>query len=150
MFVSQLTVSKLANEAGTSSDTLRYYERIGLLPAPERSPAGYRLYGTDMVERVRFIKRAQRFGLKLEEIGELLSIRERGLCPCGRTRTMLEDKVSGLTEEMTALQRLRDDIQLMLDEHLSAGESEGWQCGSGLIQLGRRPNTSKGASYECF
>ncbi|MDQ3353306.1 MAG: heavy metal-responsive transcriptional regulator [Actinomycetota bacterium] len=148
--VSQLTVSKLASEVGTSSDTLRYYERIGLLPAPERSPAGYRLYGAEMIERVRFIKRAQRFGLRLEEIGELLSIRERGLCPCGRTRSMLEDKVQGLTEEMTALQRLRDDIQEMLEEHLAAGETDGWQCGSGLIQLGRRTKTSEGASYECF
>ncbi len=148
--MAQLTVSKLANEAGTSSDTLRYYERIGLLPAPERSPAGYRLYGAEMIERVRFIKRAQRFGLKLEEIGELLSIRERGLCPCGRTRTMLEVKVNELTQEMSALQRLRDDIQLILDEHLTSGEPEEWQCGSGLIQLGRRPNESKGASYECF
>ncbi len=153
VFVRQLTVSKLASEVGTSSDTLRYYERIGLLPAPERSPAGYRLYGDEMIERVRFIKRAQRFGLRLEEIGELLSIRERGLCPCGRTRSMLEEKVQGLTEEMTALQRLRYDIQQMLDEHATAGQREGWQCGSGLIQLGRRTDTSttsEGVSYECL
>lgn len=135
--VSQLTVSKLAGEVGTSSDTLRYYERIGLLPEPSRSPAGYRLYGAEAVERVRFIKRAQRFGLRLEEIGELLAIRERGLCPCGRTRRMLEEKVSGLTVEMAALQRLRDDIQEMLDEHLPAAEDEEWRCSSALIQLGK-------------
>lgn len=161
----QLTVSKLARQVGTSSDTLRYYERIGLLPEPERSPSGYRLYGDEAVERVRFIKRAQRFGLRLEEIGELLSIRERGLCPCGRTKRMLEARVSELTEEMAALQRLRDDIQEMVEEHLPAAETEGWQCGSTLIQLGRRPNgpieskasngtsgtnASKGESYECF
>ncbi len=136
----QLTVSKLANQAGTSPDTLRYYERIGLLPAPERSPAGYRLYGAEMIERVRFIKRAQRFGLRLEEIGELLSIKESGLCPCGRTRTMLEDKIRGLTEEMEVCQRLRDDIQLMLDEQLASEAPEEWQCGSSLIQVGRRPS----------
>jgi DNA-binding transcriptional MerR regulator len=143
VFVSQLTVSKLAGEVGTSSDTLRYYERIGLLPEPSRSPAGYRLYGAEAVERVRFIKRAQRFGLRLEEIGELLAIRERGLCPCGRTRRMLEEKVSGLTVEMAALQRLRDDIQEMLDERLPAAEEEGWRCSSALIQLGKTNTRSQ-------
>ncbi len=142
--VSQLTVSKLATEVGTSSDTLRYYERIGLLPEPARSPAGYRLYGDEAVERVRFIKRAQRFGLRLEEIGELLAIRERGLCPCGQTRRMLEGKVSGLTVEMAALQRLRDDIQEMLDEHLPVAEEQGWSCHSALIQLGKTQHASQG------
>ena len=149
-FVSQLTVSKLASQVGTSSDTLRYYERIGLLPEPARSAGGYRLYGDEAVERVRFIKRAQRFGLRLEEIGELLSIRERGMCPCGRTRRMLEAKVGELTEEMEALRRLRDDIQLMIDDHLPEAETESWQCGSSLIQLGRRSTTTKGERYECF
>lgn len=140
----QLTISKLAGEVGTSSDTLRYYERIGLLPEPDRTPAGYRLYGLEAVERVHFIKRAQRFGLRLEEIGELLAIRERGLCPCGRTRRMLEDKVSGLTEEMAALQRLRNDIQEMLDERLPVTEDQGWQCGLTLIQMGKTNHRSKG------
>jgi DNA-binding transcriptional MerR regulator len=148
--VSQLTVSKLANEVGTSADTLRYYERIGLLPEPARSPAGYRLYEQEAVERVRFIKRGQRFGLRLEEIGELLSIRERGLCPCGRTRRMLEDKVAELTEEMAALRRLRDEIQQMVDEHLPISDDDSWQCGSALIQLGRRNNDITGGRYDCF
>lgn len=136
-------MSKLAGQVGTSSDTLRYYERIGLLPEPARSPAGYRLYGVEAVERVRFIKRAQRFGLRLEEIAELLAIQERGLCPCGRTRRMLEEKVSGLTEEMAALQRLRDDIQEMIEQRLPAVEDEGWQCGSTLIQLGKTNTQSQ-------
>ena len=148
--VSQLTVSKLASQVGTSSDTLRYYERIGLLPEPARSAGGYRLYGDEAVERVRFIKRAQRFGLRLEEIGELLSIRERGMCPCGRTRRMLEAKVDELTEEMEALRRLRDDIQLMIDDRLPEAETESWQCGSSLIQIGRRSDMTKGERYECF
>jgi DNA-binding transcriptional MerR regulator len=143
VFVSQLTVSKLAGEVGTSSDTLRYYERIGLLPEPARSPAGYRLYGAEAVERVRFIKRAQRFGLRLEEIGELLAIRERGLCPCGRTRRLLEEKVSGLTEEMAALQRLRNDIQEMLDQRLFSTEDQEWQCGFTLIQMGKTNHGAK-------
>lgn len=148
--MSQLTVSKLANQVGTSADTLRYYERIGLLPEPARSPAGYRLYEEEAVERVRFIKRAQRFGLRLEEIGELLSIRERGLCPCGRTRRMLEDRVAELTDEMAALQRLRDEIQQMVDQRLPISDGDSWGCGSALIQLGRRTNDTTGGRYDCF
>lgn len=149
--VSQLTVSKLASRVGTSSDTLRYYERIGLLPEPARSPGGYRLYGDEAVERVSFIKRAQRFGLRLEEIGELLAIRERGMCPCGSTRRMLEAKLTELTGEMEALHRLRDDIQLMIDDHLPEADQEGWQCGSSLIELGRRRDTTtKEERYGCF
>ncbi|HYX43936.1 MAG TPA: heavy metal-responsive transcriptional regulator [Acidimicrobiales bacterium] len=130
----QMTVSKLADQVGTSPDTLRYYERIGLLAEPDRSASGYRLYGDDAVERVRFIKRAQRFGLRLDEIGELLDIRQRGLCPCGRTRRLLEAKVAELDEEMATLARLRDDISRMIVE-LPVQEGDGSGCGSDLIQL---------------
>jgi DNA-binding transcriptional MerR regulator len=132
--MSQLTVSKLAQRAGTSPDTLRYYERIGLLPEPERSPSGYRLYGESAAERVQFIKRAQRFGLRLEEIGELLRVRERGLCPCGHTRRLLERRMAELDQEMETLARLRADVSRMVDE-LPTQEIEGWQCASDLIQI---------------
>lgn len=114
--VSELTVSRLAGLVGISGDAVRYYERIGLLPEPDRSPAGYRLYDDDAVERLRFVKRAQRFGLRLEDIGELLDIRERGLCPCGHTRELLERRLASLDEEMAALATLRHDIEQMLDD----------------------------------
>ena len=136
--MSQLTVSQLAGEVGTSPDTLRYYERIGLLPEPERSPAGYRLYDDTAAERVRFIKNAQRFGLRLEEIGELLDIQERGLCPCGRTRRLLEEKVAELDEEMAVLGRLREEISKMIVE-LPTQDTDGWQCAGDLIQISRAP-----------
>jgi DNA-binding transcriptional MerR regulator len=114
--MNRLTVSKLAERAGTSPDTLRYYERIGLLPEADRSPSGYRLYDDSVAELVGFIKRAQRFGLRLEEIRELVDVRQRGMCPCGHTRVLLERRLADLDEEMTALDRLRGDITDMLDE----------------------------------
>lgn len=70
-----MTVSQLARRTGTTADTVRYSERIGLLPAAERSHAGYRLFGQDALERVAFVRRAQRFGLQLDEI------RDRGPVP---------------------------------------------------------------------
>jgi DNA-binding transcriptional MerR regulator len=132
--MSQLTVSKLAEQVGTSADTVRYYERIGLLAEAERSPSGYRLYGDEAVERLRFIKQAQRFGLRLEAIAELLDVRERGLCPCGHTRRMLEARVAELDEEMTSLAQLRADIASMIDD-LPAGAA-GTGCASELLQIG--------------
>jgi len=134
--MSQYTVSKLADQVGTSADALRYYERIGLLPEPDRTPSGYRLYGEEAVERVRFIKRAQRFGLRLEAIGELLDIQERGLCPCGHTRLLLERRLAEIDEEMETLVRLRADVAEMVDA-LPASDRDGdaWGCGSDLIQI---------------
>ena len=134
--MSSLTVSKLADQVGVSPDTVRYYERIGLLPEPDRSATGYRLYGDDAVERLRLIKHAQRFGLRLEEVGELLQIRERGLCPCGHTRTLLERRMSELDEQITVLASLREDIAHLLSDVDS--DDQGWQCASGLLQIGTR------------
>ncbi|MDQ4096760.1 MAG: heavy metal-responsive transcriptional regulator [Actinomycetota bacterium] len=136
--MSQYTVSKLADQVGTSADALRYYERIGLLPEPERSPSGYRLYGDDAVDRVRFIKQAQRFGLRLEAIGELLEIRERGACPCGHTRLLLERRLAEIDDELAALNNLRGDIAQMVEALPTT--TEGWQCASELIQV--RPKGS--------
>lgn len=120
-----LTVSRLADRVGTSADTVRYYERIGLLPEPDRSASGYRVYDDDAVERLRFIKHAQRFGLRLEEIGELLDIREKGLCPCGHTRTLLERRLAQLDDDMATITRLRGDIAEMLEGLPTRGAASG-------------------------
>ncbi len=132
-------MSKLAARVGTSPDTVRYYERIGLLPETERSASGYRLYGDEAVERLQFIKRAQRFGLRLEAIGDLLEVRQRGLCPCGHTRRLLEERVAELDEEMSSLARLRADIQSMIGD-LPVPAVEGWRCNSGLMQIAPGPD----------
>lgn len=129
------TVSKLARQSGTSPDTLRYYERIGLIPPAERSQSGYRLYDDDAVDRIRFIKGAQRLGLRLEEIGELLGIRESGLCPCGRTRQLLEDRLAQLEAELAELSHLRGEISGMLSQPVRADQGCACSDGGGLIQI---------------
>jgi DNA-binding transcriptional MerR regulator len=141
--MSRLTVSKLAERAGTSADTVRYYERIGLLPEADRSPSGYRLYEEEAVDRLQFIKRAQRFGLRLDAIAELLDVRERGQCPCGHTRRLLEERVAELDEEMSSLARLRNDIYRMIDE-LPAQQPAGRRPPrlEGLLQIGPCPSPS--------
>jgi DNA-binding transcriptional MerR regulator len=67
---------------GVTTDTARYYERAGLLPPPRRTPAGYRAYDVDAVDRLRFIQGAQRLGLRLRDVVDLLAVRDTGACPC--------------------------------------------------------------------
>jgi DNA-binding transcriptional MerR regulator len=98
-----LTVSALADTVGLSADTVRYYERVGLLPEPARSAAGYRLYDQAAVARLRLIKGAQRAGLRLREIGELLQVADKGLCPCGHTETLLRGRLAEVRAELDRL-----------------------------------------------
>jgi MerR family transcriptional regulator, copper efflux regulator len=71
----RITTSVLASEAGVNAQSIRFYERLALLPKPARTASGYRVYSTDSVRRVRFIKRAQELGFTLKEIKELLALR---------------------------------------------------------------------------
>ncbi|MCX5070940.1 heavy metal-responsive transcriptional regulator [Streptomyces sp. NBC_00424] len=83
--MSTYRISQLAERCGVPATTLRFYEDAGLLPA-ERSPSGYRVYGEDAVERLGFISSAKLLGLALEEIRELLEVREEGVCAAVRAR----------------------------------------------------------------
>lgn len=129
-----MTVSELAGRVGTTADTVRYYERIGLLPEARRSDAGYRLYEEPDVERLRFIKRAQSFGLQLDDIGELVRIRDEGLCPCGHTREKLNAKLEEIEQQIIELEDLRSDIRELLDSGEVAGDGC-WPCGSNLLTI---------------
>jgi MerR family transcriptional regulator, mercuric resistance operon regulatory protein len=133
--VDRYTISRLAERTGTSPDTLRYYERIGILPAPVRSPAGYRLYDDGAVSRLRFIKGSQRLGLRLEEIGELLAVCDSGLCPCGRSRELLDERLALVEAEMAVLASLRDEIRTVLDRPMDDAGAECGCGGNGYIQL---------------
>lgn len=106
----------MASSVGLTPDAVRYYERIGLLSCPPRSQAGYRLYEDETIERLRFIRGAQRLGLKLSEIRELLDIRDRGLCPCGHADGMLRKRIDELDQEIGRLGDLRDELARMLGE----------------------------------
>jgi DNA-binding transcriptional MerR regulator len=110
-----LTVSALADQVGLSADTVRYYERVGLLPEPARSAAGYRLYDQDAVARLRLIRGAQRAGLRLREIGELLQVADQGLCPCGHTETLLRERLAEVRAELERLRGLEAELTRLLE-----------------------------------
>ena len=110
-----LTVSALADQAGLSADTVRYYERVGLLPKPARSAAGYRLYDQTAIGRIQLIKSAQRAGLRLREIGELLQVADHGQCPCGHTEDLLRRRLAEVRGELDRLRALEADLNRLLE-----------------------------------
>lgn len=122
-----------------SSDTIRFYERKGLLTPPERTSSGYRQFDPGVVRRVRFIKGAQSLGLKLAEIGELLEIQDKGACPCGHTRAMVEKQISELDREIGRLKALRFELHLLKElECLTSEQSSGgsWPCEVEFVKRG--------------
>lgn len=105
-----LTTSKLANESGVHLDTVRYYERRGLLPKPPRTPAGYRVFDADAVRRLRFIKHAQALGFSLKEVKELLALRVRPGVSCADVCRQAEAKIADLDEKLRALRAMRKTL----------------------------------------
>ena len=92
--------------AEVNPQTLRYYERRGLLAEPVRSPGGYRAYPSDAVRRVRFIKRAQELGFTLTEVGTLLDLAGGGPDSCDKVRTLAAEKIADLQHRIADLQAL--------------------------------------------
>lgn len=110
-----LRVSELAETVGVAPDTVRYYERAGLLPAPARTPAGYRAYDDSAVDRLRFIQGAQRLGLRLRDIADLLAVRDTGVCPCEPAEQLLRRRLAELDAEMARLTALRAEMVAMVE-----------------------------------
>ncbi len=106
--VGSMRIGELAERTGFSADTIRYYETIGVMPEPERTSGGQRLFGEPAVERLGFVHHAQTLGLALEEIAEILLLVDEGVEPCehveGRLRQRLEE-VEQRIDELAALRR---------------------------------------------
>jgi DNA-binding transcriptional MerR regulator len=108
-------VAELAAAVGVSPDTVRYYERTGLLRPPRRTAAGYRSYDDGAVDRMRFIQGAQRLGLRLADIGDLLEIRDTGTCPCEPAGDLLRRRLAQVDAEIDRLVALRTEMAAMAD-----------------------------------
>jgi len=109
-----LTIAEVAAGAGVRPDTLRYYERTGLVPPPPRTTGAHRRYPEATVDRLRFIRGAQRLGLRLSEIKDLLAVRDTGVCPCEPAEDMLRRHLAEIDAELARLNRLRDEVAAML------------------------------------
>ena len=105
-----MRIGQLAEKVGVNPKTIRYYEGIGLLPDPERLPSGYREYTDDDVDRLAFIRTAQRLGLSLSEISEILGFRDRSERPCDYVLGVLDRQVADLDRRMAEMGQLRREL----------------------------------------
>ena len=111
-----MKIGEVADRGGVNLQTIRYYEREGLLPQPPRLPSGYRVYSEPTVRRVRFIKRAQELGFTLAEIRELLSLRIDHDRDRSEVRAIAEAKVADIQEKIRTLSSMKEAL-VRLTEH---------------------------------
>ena len=105
------TISKVAKELHINVETVRFYERRGLIEQPPKPEAGYREYPVDTVNRIHFIKRAQELGFTLDEITNLLSLNDR---PCRQVQELAKQKLEAVKKKMTDLQSLEKALTTLL------------------------------------
>ena len=112
-----LRIGELAEKTEVSRDALRFYERRGLLPAPQRTAGGFRVYPAETVDRLRFIKQAQMVGLTLQEVAALVSHRnDSGLRRCRHVRDFLRTKVADVDTKLSELQAFRTTLAQYLEQ----------------------------------
>jgi MerR family transcriptional regulator, copper efflux regulator len=107
----KLTISRLAQLGGVNLETIRYYERQGLLPAPPRTASGYRVFPREAARRLRFIKRAQELGFSLNEIAELLALRLKPGAKQTDMRMRAEAKIADIEHKIRTLQAMKKTLR---------------------------------------
>lgn len=106
-----LTIGHLAKESGVNLETVRYYERRGLMPKPPRSLSGYRLYPAEAVRRLKFIQRAKELGFSLREIKELLALRVSPRTSCAEIQQRAEAKIADMRAKIQSLQSMEKSLR---------------------------------------
>jgi MerR family transcriptional regulator, copper efflux regulator len=123
-----LTISALAKRTGVPSKTLRYWESLGLLPRAARTHTGYRLFDSESVRYVAFVRKSKAIGLTLAEMREILQIARRGRCPCPEVLRWTEQKAQSLEEEIKSLSVLLRRLKKIRRQWLEGSCSDG-KCG---------------------
>lgn len=120
-----MRIGEAAEAAGLTAKTLRFYEDRGLLPEPDRSANGYRDYGTETVTRLEFIRRSRTAGLTLNQISEILRIRDTGQAPCAHVHELLAAQLTDLDQRIAELVALRSAVA---DFHEAAATADPAAC----------------------
>ena len=126
-----MRIGELAEQLNLNTQTIRYYERIGLLPAPERTESRYRVYGVVDERRLRFIKSARNLGLTLREVKEVLAFHERGELPCAYVIQTLAGRAEQIGRQVEELLRFKDELELLVkraEERMGRAQHEREYC----------------------
>ena len=124
-----LKIGEVARRAELGVETLRYYERLGLLGSPRRTEAGYRLYGEAIFGRLDFVRKAQAMGFTLDEIARIIRESETGKSPCADVRRIAKRKLEELDQRLRQLRRYRNELAQTLVEWERKGSAAGKICG---------------------
>lgn len=134
-----LSSGELADLAGVSRDTLRHYERKGVLPRPLRGHNGYRQYPPEALQRVQLVRRALSVGFTLDELARVLKVRDAGGAPCEEVRKLAAQKLVNVQDQLRELTELRNDLQKTLRD---------WDTRLARRTQGRRANLLESLSDE--
>lgn len=119
-----MKIGELAKKTGLTTQSIRYYENIGLLPEPRRRENGYREYDHTTADRISFVRDAQASGLSLTEIHLILELRDQGEPTCGHVVFLLEQHVDEVENQITELQRTRERLEQMIERAQKLDPSE--------------------------
>ncbi len=134
------TIGDIAARSGVGVETVRFYERKGLLEKPARSSSGYRLYAQGAVSCIRFIRRAQELGFSLREIGELLQLRVDGRTTCRDVKRKAEEKVAEVDSRIADLARIRRALNALVQACAGSGPTS--ECP--ILEALERPGRTRG------
>lgn len=123
-----MLIGEVADRVGVNPKTIRYYESIGLLPEPARTSSGYRDYGPSDVERLAFVRRATELDLQLDEVAEILALRERGERPCAYVLDAARRHVDDLEQRIAQMRRARDELRTLLERASDLPDDDGCYC----------------------
>jgi DNA-binding transcriptional MerR regulator len=144
-----LKIGEVSKRTGVGIEALRFYERSGLLDRPARTKGGYRLYSSDVIEQLDFIKQAQVLGFSLDEIKRVIEDARAGRNPCDEVRTIVRQRLEGLDERMREMRRYRRELATTLEEWDRVGRAPGRICGliesSTVHQVGAKAKRLKRA-----
>lgn len=121
-----MKIGEAADKVGVNPKTIRFYESVGLIPPAARTPSGYRDYGDEDLERLAFIKSAQRFGLTLEDIAEVLAFKERGERPCEYVLDVVKREISDLERRIKEMRALRNELLDLVDKAQDLPDNGGY------------------------
>ena len=110
-----MTIGQVAKTAGVGIETIRFYEKEGLIEKPARRASGYREYGDAVIPRLRFIRRAKELGFTLREIKELLALRVQHTASCGRVKEQAEAKIADINAKVQSLRRMKRALVKLTD-----------------------------------